>query len=115
MADESRFCTSCGIATAPASAPPHPSGIVSPTGAPLSAVTDFIQEVASVSLRDIAGVDRERAVDKARGLTAASELTRTLGLARDPARRRTAHRLAAAGSAWAGRFARPRALRLRGT
>jgi RsiW-degrading membrane proteinase PrsW (M82 family) len=63
LADGSRFCSGCGVGAAPESGPAHPSGIVSPTGAPLSAVTDFIQEVASVSLRDIAGVDRARALE----------------------------------------------------
>ena len=62
LPDESRFCPGCGVAAA-GPGPAHPSGIVSPTGAPLSAVTDFLQEVASVSIRDIAGVDRARALE----------------------------------------------------
>ena len=62
LLDESRFCPGCGVAAA-GPGPAHPSGIVSPTGAPLSAVTDFLQEVASVSMRDIAGVDRARALE----------------------------------------------------
>jgi hypothetical protein len=62
LPNESRFCPGCGVAAGPAG-PAHPSGIVSPTGAPLSAVTDFLQEVASVSMRDIAGVDRARALE----------------------------------------------------
>lgn len=61
LPDESRFCSGCGVAAGPG--PAHPSGIVSPTGAPLSAVTDFLQEVASVSIRDIAEVDRARALE----------------------------------------------------
>jgi len=57
LPDGSRFCPGCGAGAGPA------PGSASPTSARLSAVTDFIQEVASVSLRDIAGVDRERAVE----------------------------------------------------
>jgi len=58
-----RFCPSCGTSATPEMA----SGPTTPTASPgakrLTMVTDFFQEVASVSIRDIAGVDRERAVE----------------------------------------------------
>ena len=52
-----RFCSGCGAATA------SPGPAAPPAAKPLTAVTDFLQEVASVSMRDIAGVDRARAVE----------------------------------------------------
>jgi RsiW-degrading membrane proteinase PrsW (M82 family) len=54
----------CGTATDPASSSsgaPGPS--TTPASQPLTAVTDFLQEVASVSLKEIALVDGERAVE----------------------------------------------------
>jgi len=64
LAEGTRFCPACGTGTAPASgssAAPGPSA--SPANQPLTAVTDFLQEVASVSLKEIALVDGERAVE----------------------------------------------------
>src|SRR5262245_47362376 len=52
-----RFCAGCGAATAGAGLAPG-----SPTKR-LTVVTDFFQEVATVSMRDIAGVDRARAME----------------------------------------------------
>src|SRR3989449_4214812 len=64
LAEGTRFCPACGTGTAPASgssAAPGPS--TSPANQPLNAVTDFLQEVASVSLKEIALVDGERATE----------------------------------------------------
>lgn len=61
LPDGSRFCAGCGAGLAPGAT--GPAAPASPTAKPLTAVTDFIQEVASVSLRDIAGVDWARAVE----------------------------------------------------
>jgi protease PrsW len=64
LAEGTRFCPECGTATAPSSgssAAPGPS--IAPANQPLTAVTDFLQEVASVSLKEITLVDRERAVE----------------------------------------------------
>ena len=64
LAEGTRFCPGCGTASAPSSgssAAPGPSA--SPANQPLTAVTDFLQEVASVSLKEIALVDGERAVE----------------------------------------------------
>jgi RsiW-degrading membrane proteinase PrsW (M82 family) len=64
LAEGTRFCPACGTASAPASgssAAPGPS--TSPPNQPLTAVTDFLEEVASVSLKEIALVDGERAAE----------------------------------------------------
>jgi RsiW-degrading membrane proteinase PrsW (M82 family) len=64
LAEGTRFCPACGTATAPSSgsfAAPGPS--TSPANQPLTAVTDFLQEVASVSLKEITLVDGERAAE----------------------------------------------------
>src|SRR3989454_3397146 len=64
LAEGTRFCPACGTATAPSSgssAAPGPS--TSPPNQPLTVVTDFLEEVASVSLKEIALVDGERATE----------------------------------------------------
>jgi len=64
LAEGTRFCPVCGTASAPSSgssAAPGPS--TSPPNQPLTVVTDFLEEVASVSLKEIALVDGERAAE----------------------------------------------------
>lgn len=58
------FCTACGTATAPSSGSSAPLGLwIPPANQPLTVVTDFLQEVASVSLKEITLVSGERAVE----------------------------------------------------
>jgi len=64
LAEGTRFCPACGTASSPSVAPPTgpaPSHL-RPTQS-LTAVTDFLQEVASVSLKEIALVDGDRAAE----------------------------------------------------
>ena len=64
LAEGTHFCPTCGTATAPSSgssAVPGPSP--SPATPPLTAVTVFLQEVASASLKEIALVDGDRAAE----------------------------------------------------
>ena len=60
LAEGMRFCPACGTATAPGAGPPSPASPATPS---LAAVTDFLQEVASASLKEIALVDRQRALE----------------------------------------------------
>src|SRR5262245_9709635 len=65
LVDGGRFCTGCGVSASPAASPnPGASSFHASNAAKhLTAVTGFIHEVASVSMRDIAGVDRQRALE----------------------------------------------------
>ena len=63
LPDGGLFCPSCGASATPGTAPGPTTVTASPGAKRLTMVTDFFQEVASVSMRDIAGVDRERAVE----------------------------------------------------
>jgi protease PrsW len=64
LAEGTRFCPACGTAASPSVAPPtgpSPSHLHPPPS--LTVVTDFLQEVASVSLKEIALVDGDRAAE----------------------------------------------------
>ena len=64
LAEGTGFCPACGTAAPPSVAPPPgpaPSHLRPPQS--LTAVTDFLQEVASVSLKEIALVDGDRAAE----------------------------------------------------
>ncbi len=60
IAENSGFCSGCG---AGAAAAPTAAARAVPPSLQLTAVTGFFEEVASVSMREIAGVDHERAGD----------------------------------------------------
>ncbi len=64
LAEGTGFCPACGTAAPPSVVPlpgPAPSHLRPPQS--LTAVTDFLQEVASVSLKEIALVDGDRAAE----------------------------------------------------
>lgn len=56
--ENARFCPRCGKAAAPGAPERH-----GPNALPLTAFTGFFEEVASISMREIAGVDQKRAAD----------------------------------------------------
>ena len=63
LAEGTGFCPGCGTAASPSVAPPPgPAPHLRPHQS-LTAVTDFLQEVASVSLKEIALVDGDRAAE----------------------------------------------------
>src|SRR5438034_3648809 len=64
LAEGTGFCPACGTAASPSVVPP-PGPASSHLRPPqsLTAVTDFLQEVASVSLKEIALVDGDRAAE----------------------------------------------------
>src|SRR5262245_13924322 len=64
LAEGNRFCAACGApASSSGASLTTPSHLHLPSAQSLTAVTDFIQEVASISLKEITLVDRDRAVE----------------------------------------------------